>query len=98
MTSPRKYNIDSLQDESTADLYRRRLDGKLDQTIFDTTEDLYKYITKNIHEAAMEALGENQRKGGNKNLYFWNKEIEEMVKVKKEKYNKWLNTEDKIEF
>lgn len=65
------------------DLYRRRLDGKLDKTEFDNTEDLYKYIIENIHEAAMEALGEEQRKYGNKNLYFWNKEIDEMVKTKR---------------
>ena len=78
---------------------KKRLDEKLVQTTFESTEEQYKYILENIHEAAKETSGEiNTRR---KPYYYWNEEIEQDIKVKKEKYLKWLNTksiEDKIAF
>ena len=53
-----EYNIDSLRDESTSFLYKRRLDEKLGESNFESTEEFYQHIVKCIHQAAKEALGE----------------------------------------
>ncbi|XP_047107262.1 uncharacterized protein LOC124776352 [Schistocerca piceifrons] len=77
-----------------------RLDEKLVETEFDNTEDQYHYIVNKLHEAAKEALGETEETRTNHPLYYWNEEIKKEVKLKKEKYLKWLNTrnlQDKIE-
>ena len=39
----RKYNIGSLQNESTKFLYQQRLNGKLNQNEFTDTEEMYNY-------------------------------------------------------
>ncbi|XP_049778037.1 uncharacterized protein LOC126175324 [Schistocerca cancellata] len=95
-----KYNLNSLENESTIFLYQKRLDEKLVETEFDNTEDQYHYIVNKLHEAAKEALGETEETHTNHPLYYWNEEIKKEVKLKKEKYLKWLNTrnlQDKIE-
>jgi len=71
----RKYNIESLQNESTKFLYQQRLNGKLNQNEFTDTEEMYNYLKKCILEAAKEALGEKEANKGRKTI-FWNKEIE----------------------
>ena len=53
ITSP-LYNIDSLNDESTSFLYKKRLDEKLGEGNFESREECVKYI----HQAVKEALGE----------------------------------------
>ena len=57
----RKYDIKSLQNESTKFLYQQRFTNKLNQNEFADTEEMYNYLKKCIHETAKEALGE---KGG----------------------------------
>jgi hypothetical protein len=52
----RKYNIESLQNESTKFLYQQRLTNKLNQNEFADTEEMYNYLKRYIHEAAKEAL------------------------------------------
>jgi len=42
----RKYNIQSLQNESTKFLYQQRLTNKLNQNEFADTEDMYNYLKK----------------------------------------------------
>ena len=56
----RKYNIDSLQNESTKFLHEQRLTNKLNQNEFADNEEMYNYLKKCIHEAAKEALGEKR--------------------------------------
>ncbi|XP_049957800.1 uncharacterized protein LOC126474376 [Schistocerca serialis cubense] len=95
-----KYNLNSFENESTIFLYQKRLDEKLVETEFDNTEDQYHYIVNKLHEATKEALGETEETRTNHPLYYWNEEIKKEVKLKKEKYLKWLNTrnlQDKIE-
>lgn len=95
-----KYNLNSLENESTIYLYRKRLNEKLTENLFDTTEIQYQYILNNLHKSAKEALGEKYNIHNKKLLYYRNEEIEKDVKIKKDKYVKWLNTpniQDKIE-
>ena len=68
------YNIDSLRDESTSFLYKR-LDGKLGESNFESTEECYQHLVKCIHQAAKEALGEKILRNKTKPFYYWNEEI-----------------------
>jgi len=60
----RKYNIESLQNESTKFLYQQRLNNKLNQNEFTDTEEMYNYLKNCIHKAAKEALGEKEDNKG----------------------------------
>jgi len=53
----KKYNIESLKNESTKYLYQKRLNNKLNRNEFTDTEEMYSYLKMRIHEAAKEALG-----------------------------------------
>ena len=44
-----KYNIESLQNESTNLLYQQRLNNKLNRNEFTDTEEMYKYLKNCIH-------------------------------------------------
>src|SRR5215510_9937981 len=79
----RKYNIESLQNESTKFLYQQRLNNKLNQSKFTDTEEMYNYLNNCIHEAAKEALGEKEVKKGRKTI-FWDEEIEKEGQTKKQ--------------
>jgi len=48
----RKYNIESLQNESTKFLYKPRLNIKLNRNEFTDTEEMHNYLKNCIHEAA----------------------------------------------
>jgi len=74
-TKKRKYNTESLQNESTKFLYQQRLNNKLNQNEFTDTEEMYNYLKNCIHEAAKEALGEKEDNKGRKTI-FWDAEIE----------------------
>ena len=70
-----KYNIESLQNESTKCLYQQRLNNKLNRNESTDTEEMYKYLTNCINEAVKEALGEKEDNKGRKTT-FWDEEIE----------------------
>ena len=38
-------------------IYKKRLDEKLGEDNFESTEECYQYLVKSIHQAAKEALG-----------------------------------------
>jgi hypothetical protein len=63
-------NIDSLRDESTSSLYKRRLDEKLGESNFESTEEFYQHIVKCIHQAAKEALGGKTLRNKTKPNYY----------------------------
>jgi len=88
------YNIDSLRDESTSFLYKKRLDEKLGESHFESTEECYQHVVKCIHQAAKEALGEKILRSKTKPFYYWNEEIGQLVKEKKGKYMKWISSKD----
>ena len=95
------YNIDSLRDESTSWLYKKRLDEKLGERNFERTEECYKQLVKCIHQTAKEVLGEKIWSNKTKTNYYWNEEIGQLVKEKQEKYLKWISLkdpQDRIEF
>jgi transcriptional regulator of heat shock response len=65
----RKYNIESLQNESTKFLYQQRLTNKLNQNEFADMEEMYYYFKKCIHKAAKEALGVKEVNKGRKTVF-----------------------------
>ena len=89
----KKYNIESLQNESTKFLYQQRLNSKLNRNEFTDTEEMYKYLKNCIHEAAKEALGGKEDNKGRKTI-FWDEKIEEERQKKKQLFLKWLSTKD----
>jgi hypothetical protein len=74
-----EYNIDSLRDESSSFLYKRRLDEKLGESNFESTEELYQHMVKCIHQAAKEELGEKVLRSKTEPNYYWNEEIGQLV-------------------
>ncbi|XP_030767027.1 uncharacterized protein LOC115890818 [Sitophilus oryzae] len=89
-TTEVKYNLDSFNHESVKDLYKNRLDEKLVQENFESTEEQYNYIIDCMRSASEEALGK-YAKPKRRVPYWWDEEIEEMIKAKREKDNKFLN-------
>jgi hypothetical protein len=75
----RKYNIDSLQNESTKKKKQKRLTNKLNKNEFVDTEEMCNYLKNCIHEATKEALGEKEVNKGRKTM-FWDAEIEKDTK------------------
>jgi hypothetical protein len=73
------YNIDSLRDESTSFLYKKRVDEKLGESNFVSTEECYQHLVKCIHQAAKEALGEKILRSKTKPFYYWNEETGKLV-------------------
>ena len=89
----KKYNIESLQNESTKFLYQHRLNSKLHRNEFTDTEEMYKYLKNCINEAAKETLGEKEDNKGRKTI-FWDGKIEKERQKKKQLFFKQLSTED----
>lgn len=87
----KKYNLESLKDESTQFLYKLRLATKLQLVKKgQSARELYNELKICIHEAAEEALGRKRKT--QKNAEWWTKQVEEIVKEKKKAYLYWLNT------
>jgi hypothetical protein len=66
-------------------LYKKRLDEKLGEGNFESTEECYQHLIKCIHQAAKEALGEKTLRNNTKPFYYWNEEIGKLVNDKKRK-------------
>jgi hypothetical protein len=73
-------NIDSLGDESTRFLYKKRFNEKRGESNFESTEECYQHLVKCIHQAAKEALGEKILRSKTKPFYYWNEETGQLVK------------------
>lgn len=80
-----------LEHESVKILYKQRLDEELGHAHHNTPEDLYNHIEESIHAAAIEALG-FVKNNAKPTLYWWDEEIEDEMKIKREKYQQYLNT------
>jgi len=89
----RKYNTESLQNESTKFLCQQRLQNKLNQNEFTDKEEMYNYLKNCIHEATKEALGEKVDNKGRKTI-FWDAEIEKEEQNMKQLFLKWFSTKD----
>jgi hypothetical protein len=63
-------------------LYKKRLDEKLGESNFESTEVCYKHLVECIYQAAKEALREKILRNKTKPLYYWNEEIGQLVKEK----------------
>ena len=88
----RRYNLVSLDHESTKNLYKTRLKDKLNREDFSSTEDHYEYIKKCIHEAATESLGTYEDNTNKNKPYWWNSELETEITNKKKMYQIYLTT------
>ncbi|XP_072162646.1 uncharacterized protein [Bemisia tabaci] len=99
---PKRYNIDSLHHQSVKDLYTKRLNEKLDERQgFCDAEDQYHFIKTCIHAAAREALGVREKITTECKSYWWDKEIEEEIDVKRRNYHSFLHSksnEDKMAY
>lgn len=91
-TQPIKYNLESLEHDSTLHLYKKRLDKKLQVKNFRSTSEHYDYIKSCVHEAAKESLGYLENTDRQK-PYWWDEEIEKEIKEKKQTYGKYLSTQ-----
>ena len=67
----------------TVFLYKTRLDEKLGESNFESTEECYQHLVKCIHQAAKEALGEKILRNKTKLPYCWNEKNWTIVKKKK---------------
>ena len=66
-----------------------------------SAEECYQHLVKCIKQVVNKALGEKILRNNTKPIYYWNEEIGQLVKEKKEKYLKWISSkdpQDRIEF
>ena len=89
-----RYNVESLNNESTVFLYQLRLSSKLHNVAYSSGLNMYNEIVKYVEEAAHEALGEKVFTYKGRRNDWWNGSIESVVQEKKKAYVKWLATND----
>jgi len=89
----RKYNIESLQNESRTFLYQQIPNNRLNQNEFTNREEMYNYLKNCIHEAAKEVLGEKEVNKEGKQ-FFWDEKEEKETQNKKQLFLKWCSTKD----
>lgn len=90
-----KYNLESLQNESTVFLYKLRLSQKLTEVLNGNTEQKYNILKECIDQAAKEALGQKEEKGNKRIIdVWWSEDLEKLITDKKKAYQKWLSTGD----
>ena len=96
-----QYNLHLLQQESIRQLYQNRLNEKLMNLQENEDVNIENFsITTAVHEAAFEALGQ-QEKNNRKNLEWWNDELKVLRVEKENAYKKWLcnrTTEQRTEY
>nr|XP_018901479.1 PREDICTED: craniofacial development protein 2-like [Bemisia tabaci] len=95
------YNIESLEHPSVKALYRQRLDEKLGDGSSGTTEEQYQFIKECIHSAAKEALGVYKPSHKDQRPYWWDREIEDEINLKRQKHQIFLSSkkaEDKVAY
>jgi len=64
-------------------LYKKRLDERLGEGYFESTEECYQHLVKSIHQAAKEALGQNILRSITQQFCYWNEKIEQLVNEKR---------------
>ena len=97
-----KYKIRLLNDQSTRWLYAKRIDyylQKKEESI--DVEEEWENLKQILKSAAEESLGKLRPNCKRKYLKIWDEEMKNLIKEKKEAYNKWLNNKtmaDKINY
>jgi len=81
-----KYNLYSLNDESTKIFYQQRLSQKVGENAPESAETLHEHICDCSHLAAREALGEQGKGKEAGRKYIWSEETEDAVRKKKSSY------------
>jgi hypothetical protein len=66
-------------------LYKKRLDEKLGESNFESTEDCYQQLP------AKEAMEEKILRSKTKPFYYWEEDTGQLVKGKRGKYLKWIS-------
>jgi len=64
-------------------VYKKKLDEKLGEGNFESTEECYQHLVKGILQAAKEALGQKVLRSITKPFSYWNEEIEQLVNKKR---------------
>ena len=80
-----KYNLYSLNDESTKILYQQRLSQTLGENRPESAGTFYEHIYM-INSAASEALGEQEKSRKGRRKYMLSEELEDEVRRKKISY------------
>lgn len=88
-TEMRKYNLALLGDDSIKDLYRRRLEGKLNVSTGTSAAEKYNHLKDCVHQAAFEALGVLEREP---NKPWFDSDCAALVDEKKTAFKKWLSS------
>ncbi|KAL3286053.1 hypothetical protein HHI36_000566 [Cryptolaemus montrouzieri] len=85
-----RYKLESFRNESTQNLYQRRLDEKLMDTEGLTFTEIYNNIVDSLKKATQKAIEIQEAKRSNK--IWWNEEIAGTIDMKKKKYLIWLHS------
>lgn len=97
-----KFNVESLKQESTKDLYARRLKEKIALnkiTEEDDIETAWKRIKENITNSATEAIGLRTTDTNKpKNKPWFTQEIKDLAREKREAYIKFINNRTPVEY
>jgi hypothetical protein len=89
------HNLKGLEEDSTKFLYNIRLSAQLNDTLYSSAQNMYRDVVERIHEAASEALGEEDEPNADEHRSpWWIEETESLVSEKKELHYKWLTSED----
>ncbi|KAL3285995.1 hypothetical protein HHI36_000510, partial [Cryptolaemus montrouzieri] len=78
-----RYEFESFRNESTQNLYQRRLDEKLMDTEGLTFIEIYNNIIDSLKKATQEAIGIQEAKRSNK--IWWDEEIADSIDMKRRK-------------
>lgn len=91
------YELDSFENESTIFLYKLRLAQKMESKVEGSTEEMYNFLKESLHQAAKESIGEKKKRRFRMKEYWWKDEIKDLLKEKKQVYERWLNSKDPLD-
>lgn len=83
------YKLDLLSDPSIRDLYRRRLEARVDLNVGVGASEKYAHLKECIHAAATEALGLEEKRP---KPDWWSQEVAQLVGQKKAAYQRYLSS------
>ncbi|XP_072402128.1 uncharacterized protein [Diabrotica undecimpunctata] len=87
----KRLKLHLLQEESIKDLYKTRLDQKLEEFRYDMLDEMHEHIKTCLISAALEALGEDDQRNTHQNIKL-REDTLKCIKEKKKLHIKYLNT------
>ena len=96
-----KYKIEKLKDKQTREKYQNNIKELIKQTPkpnMDDEEDMWKTFKYIITEATRNACGTIRYTNNRKQTHWWNEQVKEEVKKKKQKWKNYLNTKKEEDY